>query len=243
MITDIKGFNSPGQMALESAELITGLVIETLKRKGSFNMALSGGTTPRLLYEHLASPSLKDRIDWSGIFLFWSDERVVPKDSWHSNFNTAWKSLISMIPIPRNNVLAPNTDLSDASLAAADYEKIILAHFSESSEAIPQFDLIMLGMGPDGHTASLFPGHWALEEKDRLIAGIDELIGDPPTPRVTFTLPLINNSQNVLFLVSGPGKSGILNEVFRDPLKTASLYPAAMVHPLSRLYWRHDVIF
>lgn len=242
-INDIQGFKNPAQLAEAARAYITQLIPLTIENTGRFNIALSGGSTPRLLYERLAAPESKNVIDWSKVFFFWGDERMVPWEAPESNFNTAWRALISKIKIPRDNIVAPNVDLATATQCAEDYEDQIRRHFSVDMNKIPSFDLILLGMGPDGHTASLFPGRPELKETRRLVVGMDEPVGEPPLPRISFTLPLINGSRVALILISGAGKAEVIKKIWSDTDKAATHYPVAMVRPALKRLWYHDIQF
>ncbi len=254
MRTEIQQFSNPSDLAERAARLISNGIQESVTKKGFCNLALAGGTTPRLLYERLASIDYKNRIPWPDVYLFWGDERFSPQDSSQSNFDLAWKTLISKIKIPRSNVMPPNMDLKSPQQCAMAYQETILRHFEGLGSSfhmdvadngtdlkIPQFDIILLGMGADGHTASLFPDHRALQEKERLVVWIDEHIGTPMTPRITFTLPLINGASDVYFLVSGDGKGQTLKRILSEPDDSRNVFPSAMVKPQSRLYWLHDI--
>lgn len=254
MRTETMQFRNPSDLAERAAKLISDGIHRAVSNRGFCNVALAGGSTPRLLYERLSSLDYKDEIPWQDVYLFWGDERFSPQDPSLSNYNLAWKSLISKIKIPRTNVLPPNMELRTPRQCATSYQETILRHFerlgSQTHEhetnkggdlEIPQFDIILLGMGPDGHTASLFPDHPVLMEKERLVVGLDDPIGNPKTPRITFTLPLINEALDVYFLVSGDGKAQTLKRILSEPDKFRTLFPSAMVQPKSQLYWLHDI--
>ena len=234
------------------AEFICTLAAECVNERGVFTVALSGGKTPISLYENLARPFYEPRMPWPRIHLFWGDERCVPSDHPDSNFAMAFRSLISKVPITPRNVHRIPGEVEPPEDAAAAYEKILREFFgsiplsdthpnaSSAGESFPSFDLIVLGMGKDGHTASLFPGDEALEEKKRWMTAVRNPRGSPPVPRITLTLPVINRARCILFLVSGPGKGGVFRTILEDPDAAAQRYPAARVVPNGRMVWFID---
>jgi 6-phosphogluconolactonase len=200
-----------------------------------FFLALSGGNTPRNVYSLLAEQS-KDSLPWEKIHIFFGDERHVPPDDPESNYRMARESLLSKVPIPEENVHRIAAELP-APQAADRYEQELKSFFHLSGGAWPRFDLILLGIGEEGHTASLFPGTTALGEQSRLAAAnwVEKL----QTWRITLTYPVLNHAAEVLFLVSGQGKAQILRDIF-DPSK-ANLFPAQAVHPLEgKILWLAD---
>jgi 6-phosphogluconolactonase len=222
------------------------------KRHGAFTIALSGGNTPRPMYEALTRPPFDTRMPWRDIHLFWGDERCVPSDHPDSNFAMAFRALISKVPVPSQNVHRIPAELNPPEDAAKAYEKILGEFFGSSVktethsqamsgvEPFPSFDLILLGVGKDGHTASLFPGDRVLEEKKRWVAMVRNPHGSPPVPRITLTLPVINRAECVLFLVSGTGKREVIRSILKDVGPAIRSYPAARVSPVGRLAWLID---
>jgi 6-phosphogluconolactonase len=200
-----------------------------------FCVALSGGNTPRGVYSFLAANDGAS-LPWNQIYIFFGDERHVPPDDPESNYRMANETLLSRVPIPAANVFRVPTEL-DAEVAAQQYEDQLRAFFRLSPGAWPRFDLILLGLGDDGHTASLFPESAALNETKRLVVAnwVDKL----HSYRVTFTYPMLNHAAEIAFLVSGQSKSHILRDVLK-PTGDAS-YPAQRVRPLGgRLLWILD---
>ena len=197
-------------------------------RSGRFAAALSGGSTPKALYTLLASPEYRDRVDWSGIHVFWGDERCVPPDHPESNFRMTREALLDRISIPEENIHRMPGEIEPGQ-AAADYEAELQKFFILAAGELPRFDLIFLGLGEDGHTASLFPGSAALDDQDRRVATayVDKL----QAHRLTLTLPVINAAAQVTFLVAGQNKAVIVNELLGSD-GTATNYPAAQVKPL-----------
>lgn len=190
-------------------------------------VALAGGSTPRGLYRLLTGDPYRTQIPWAHLRVFWGDERTVPPDHQESNFRMAKESLLSHVPIPSNQVFRIEGEVL-AGDAAARYETVLREQFNLSSREIPQFDLILLGMGPDGHTASLFPGTSAVTESQKLVSApwVEKL----QTHRVTLTPPVLNAAKHVVFLVSGVDKATALQVVLEGPADPAR-YPAQVVNP------------
>jgi len=201
--------------------------------RGRFSVALSGGNTPRTVYSLLASEHRQ--LPWNSIHIFFGDERHVPPDDPESNFRMASESLLSKVPIPQNNVHRIRAEL-DAEAAAMQYEQELREFFHLVDHDWPRFDLIFLGLGDDGHTASLFPGSKALtDESSRVTANWVEKF---QTFRITLTFPVLNHAAEVVFLVSGASKARILSEVLRPG---ARKFPAQNVQPQNgRLLWLVD---
>jgi 6-phosphogluconolactonase len=202
---------------------------------GRFCVALSGGNTPRGLYELLAREPAGS-LPWEKVHIFFGDERHVPPDHPESNYRMVLETLLSKVAIPESNVHRVRAEL-DAHAAAVDYEKQIHDVFQLQPGELPFFDLILLGMGDDGHTASLFPGTPALQETTRLVAA--NYVEKLKTDRITLTFPVLNNAANVVFLVCGAGKAEIMQEVFSADNNRDC--PASSIHPThGRLLWIAD---
>jgi 6-phosphogluconolactonase len=208
---------------------------ESITSKGTFTVALSGGSTPRGLYLLLGSEYYSRTIDWLHVHIFWADERCVPRDDEQSNFKLALDTFLTAVPIPDENVHGIKGEgLSDDD--AKEYEAALREFFGES--ALPAFDLILLGLGEDGHTASLFPDSPALAEKEHVAVAVHKQ--PPELDRITLTLPVLNNALRIIFLVSGSAKAHILRGVLEDP-ETEGKYPAGLVHPTrGSLTWLVD---
>ncbi|HPI74210.1 MAG TPA: 6-phosphogluconolactonase [bacterium] len=185
-----------------------------------FRVALAGGGTPKRFYQTLAE-SHRTAIDWSRIDFFWSDERWVPPDDPQSNYRLARECLLDPLSIPETQIFRVAAESGDADQSAAEYERTIVEQLGEP----PVFDLILLGVGEDGHTASLFPGSAALKETVRWV--VSNWVEKLQAWRITFTLPLLNQAKHIFFLVNGPGKADAMEAIFRGP----SL-PAARVRPV-----------
>lgn len=208
----------------EAAELFVQVSESCIASEGRFAVALSGGETPRGLYALLGSSKYKDAIDWRRAHFFWADERCVPKEHPGSNFKAAYEAFLSRVPVPEDNVHRIKGEDSPEK-AAEDYEAAIKTFFGEASA--PVFDLIILGVGSDGHTASLFPGSEALDERTRFAA--PALVTRPGIDRVTLTLPVLNNAARILFLVSGASKAGVMHDILEAG--NEKHHPAGIVHP------------
>jgi 6-phosphogluconolactonase len=185
---------------------------EAVSSQGIFRVALSGGNTPRPLYEALAGPPYRDEIDWTRIQVFFSDERFVPPDSPESNYHMAFEALLSKVPIPERYVHRVATVDISPQESAALYEEGLRRVFEVGLAEVPRFDLILLGLGPDGHTASLFPDTEALRETEHLVAA--NFVPKFDSWRITFTYPLLDAAHQVMFLVQGEDKAERVREVF-----------------------------
>jgi 6-phosphogluconolactonase len=230
----IEIFANSEELARGAAEYFVARSGEAVAQKGFFTIALSGGSTPKLLYQLLADPEepFHEQVPWSRTHFFWSDERHVPPDDADSNYRMAHEAMLSRVPVPESNIHRVHSENPDAAAAAKEYEQTIL-HLTK--QTLPQLDLILLGLGGDGHTASIFPGSDVLHETQRLVAApwVEKL----NTYRITMTLPLLNNAASVLFLVSGTEKTEIAKKVIEGPKQ----YPAQAVQPThGQLLWMLD---
>eukprot|EP00752_Nemacystus_decipiens_P009101 g8125.t1 len=239
MTTTLLVGSSPDALATELIRRIGAIAAESVQARGVFNVAVSGGSMPKIL----AGLAQAEGIDWSSTKIYFADERCVPLDHSDSNFK-AWDALFTSSGLPSENVIAVKTDLAPEA-AAADYEAKLKAAFpppqggdsdaGETPEYLPCFDAALLGVGPDGHTCSLFPSHPLLEERSKWVAHIEDS-PKPPPQRVTLTYPVLNNSRNVMFVGTGEGKASLLPQLLGvgadGTLKSAgesSPYPAARV--------------
>jgi len=216
------------EVSREAAELFARLATESVAANGRFSVALSGGSTPIALYRLLADPPLSRTIDWPHVHLFWGDERFVPADHPESNYRLARETLISRVPIPAENVYPMPTEGNDPEAAAAQYEVTLRRSFVLSKGETPRFDLVLLGLGADGHTASLFPGSPVLSEDQRLVAAT--YVGNLDTWRLTLTPSVLNRARHVLFLVCGSEKASALRQALQGPYDPQRL-PAQLVRP------------
>lgn len=229
-------FQTPEEVALNAAERFVVFAAQSVSERGWFSVVLAGGNTPRRLYELLATSVFRSRIEWARVHVFFGDERPVPPDHPDSNFRLANDALLSHVPIPVENVHRIN-GVGDPVENAQDYERE-LKKFFQGSES-PRFDLVLLGMGNDGHTASLFPHTSALNEKDKWVVAnwVDSL----SSYRLTLTAPSINAAANVDFLVTGEDKASALARVLDGPCDAREL-PAQLIEPVTgELTWLVDI--
>ncbi|MDT7042429.1 6-phosphogluconolactonase [Candidatus Nitronereus thalassa] len=203
-----------------------------------FTIALAGGSTPKNLYALLASPEYRTRLDWEKVEFFWGDERHVPPDHADSNYRMAHEAILGPLQIPETHIHRIQGELADAQEAANRYESLLRNRLASTDSAIPQLDLVLLGMGPDGHTASLFPGTDAVHESTRLV--VAPWVEKFQTFRITMTPALINHAYQVTFLISGGEKAQVLREVKEGPYQPDAL-PSQVIKPLSgHLTWLLD---
>jgi 6-phosphogluconolactonase len=214
------------ELSRQSAERFSELVNQSVQSSGRFAVALSGGSTPKHLYSRLSSADYKDRVRWNNVYLFWGDERCVRPDHPESNFGMVQEALLSKIKIPAENIHRMAGE-REPQAAAAEYERQLQEFFGLESGALPRFDLILLGIGEDGHTASLFPGSDALNETERLV--IAPFVDKLKSYRLTLTLPVLNHGAEVWFLVTGSSKAAAVKQA----LSGSSELPAAKVQPIN----------
>lgn len=241
----VEVFPDAASLAQAAAQRFAKLAHEAIQSRSSFSVALSGGSTPRELYARIADGEKSSPIDWSSVQLFWGDERCVPPDHIDSNYRMAVETLISRVPIPHANVHRIKGEMNPGQ-AAEEYEETLRRAFgltksqqpAAAVEHLPRFDLILLGMGADGHTASLFPHSEAIHEKRRWAAA--QYIESQRGWRITLTPGVINAARQVVFLVSGTTKAERLFEVLYNPIQPEIL-PAQIVRPLDgQLTWMLD---
>lgn len=212
--------------AVEAAEFIMALSAWDIHHRGRFTIALSGGSTPKLLYQVLAAPPYLDRIEWDKWEVFWSDERYVPPDDPDSNYRMVVQALLDFVPILHSNVHPVEVDLKPRE-AADSYQATIRRVFKQDT---PSFDLVLLDVGADGHTASLFPGTEAVKADERFVATNRASASD--SDRITFRLPIINAARSVAFLLVGQDKAEVARRVF-DGGGDHTRLPVALVQPES----------
>jgi 6-phosphogluconolactonase len=231
---EIRILNTPAELFQSAATEFATLASEAVRTTGRFSVALSGGSTPKSLYTLLASNSIPD-IPWDKTYFFFGDERHVPPDDPESNYRMARETGL-FSKVPNNNVFRVRTENQDADAAARAYEQTLQQFFTLQPGEFPKFDIVLLGLGPDGHTASLFPGTAALNENIRLV--VANWVEKFHTYRITLTLPVLNRAACVMFLVSGPNKSSIVREVLESEQHNL---PSQKVNPASgRLLWLMD---
>ncbi|GAC1462799.1 MAG: 6-phosphogluconolactonase [Chloroflexota bacterium] len=233
--TEVLRYRDAETLATEAANFFVDAAREAISERGMFYVALSGGSTPRALFTVLASNPFKERVDWSRTQVFFGDERFVPADSSDSNYRMARESLLSHVGIHDRFVHRVATEELGPVEAASLYEEGLRRVFNVEPGEVPHFDLILLGLGPDGHTASLFPGTSALAENNALV--VANFVESMDSWRITFTYPLINGARRVCFLVQGHDKA----ERVRQVLAGDPDLPASHVRPVDgRLFWLID---
>jgi len=234
---EIRTLTTPQELFEAAAEEVVRAASEAVMHYGRFTIALSGGSTPRSLFNLLAA-NARNTLPWDRMFFFWGDERHVPPTDVESNYRMADEAMLSKIPVAAANVFRIAAENPDAAAAAEAYEQTLKKFYALESGQFPRFDLILLGMGPDGHTASLFPGTAALQEKSRLV--VANWVEKFKTHRLTFTLPVLNAARCVTFLVSGTDKADVLHAVLESDAP-GEQYPAKLVRPSDgKLIWLVD---
>ena len=234
---EIRTLTTPQELFAAAAEEVIQAANEAVGARGKFTISLSGGSTPKALYNLLAT-NARTALPWDQMYFFWGDERHVPPTDPDSNYRMVNEALLSKVAVPPANVFRIEAENPDASAAAAAYEQTLRKFFELDATGAPRFDLILLGMGPDGHTASLFPGTEGLKEKSRLV--IANWVEKLKTHRLSFTLPVLNAGRCVAFLVSGTDKAPALKAVLEGN-EPGEQYPAKLVQPKDgKLIWFLD---
>lgn len=238
---DIRIVENIEKLSWEAAEEFVRLAREAVRTRGVFSVALAGGSTPKAFYGLLGSrkgASFRARLPWDTTHFFWGDERHVPPDHPDSNYRMANEAMLSRVPVPPTNVHRIQAENPDPGKAADGYAEELRQFFRLGAGQFPRFDLILLGMGPDGHSASLFPGTDVVLEQEKLVAAL--WVEKFRAHRITFTPPVLNNAASVIFLVSGEEKAEILRAVLHDEYQPDRL-PAQVVRPTNgRLLWLVD---
>ncbi len=228
-----------GKLAAEAADLFIWLGNQVIQTGGRFRVALSGGSTPKALHSALAAPSLARQLDWTQVEFFFGDERCVPPDHPESNFGMADETLFRPLAIKQDRIFRMNGEAEDRNQAAREYEAVLHRRFGTKPPAWPRFDLILLGLGEDGHTASLFPGTDVLNERTRLVVASRSPKGI--AHRLTFTIPVVNQARTVVFLVNGSGKAAVAKQILEGSPSGGTRFPAQLIHPeQGRLIWFLD---
>jgi 6-phosphogluconolactonase len=228
-------------LAARAAERFIQAAGEAIGRHGCFRVALAGGSTPEKLYTLLAQPEDAARVDWGRSYLFMGDERFVPLDDPRSNFGMVKRTLLVAAPVPAEHVFPVPVHMATADVAAAAYAPMLATAFGmKGLSPPPRFDLVLLGLGDDGHTASLFPHAPSLKVEDRWVVASPPGILPPPVDRITLTYPVLNAARQVLFLVSGEKKAAVVQEVLEGRVDREAR-PAAGVQPADgTLEWLVD---
>ncbi|TAJ35069.1 MAG: 6-phosphogluconolactonase [Nitrospirae bacterium] len=245
---ELRIMEDSAELAREAAEFFVWLGKEAIRTGGRFCVVLSGGSTPRALHAILAGPDCSEQLDWRQVWFFFGDERGVPPDHPESNFAMAEETLFRPLKIAPGQIARMKAERADLDEAARAYEAAVRTHFGVHPPACPRFDLILLGLGADGHTASLFPDTAALEERTRLVVPTQSPKGIKN--RLTLTASAINQAKTVVFLASGAGKAEAVSAVIEGrtrPDRPDRLgqedrrFPARLIHPVNgRLIWFVD---
>jgi len=238
--TDVHISANSEELARFAAEQFVRLAIEAQRERGLFTVALAGGSTPKTLYVLLASEqeSYRAQLDFGMIHFFWGDERHVPPDHPDSNYRMASEAMLSKVPVPLENVHRIKSEMADAEEAARDYEQVLEKFFKLENGQLPRFDLVVLGMGSDGHTASIFPDSDVINEKRRLVVApwVEKL----RSYRITLTPPVLNKAASTIVLVSGAKKAEILHKVLEGEYRP-EFFPAQLISPSEGgLLWLAD---
>ena len=230
----VKVFKDSARVLSALADFIVVNAKQAIANNGRFNFALSGGSSPKQLYELLTSDLYRGKIEWKKVFFFFGDERYVPLDHKNSNYLMVENSLFEPLSISRDQIYEVNTALTPQD-AARDYEQRLRDHFKSSD---CRFDFILLGLGDNSHTASLFPYTPVLHEKEALVKEI--FVGEVNMYRITFTAPLINAARVIVFLVYGESKAEAVHHILEDPINIEA-YPAQLIQPSNgELLWFID---
>ena len=233
-MAEIEVFPDAASLAWAAARRVVALAGAAIAERGQFSLALSGGSTPRALYALLAADEFAAQVDWLRVHVFWGDERCVPPEHPDSNYRLAYETLLSRVPIPTGSIHRVRGEL-EPEMAAQAYATELRTFFGAPW---PRFDLVLLGMGNDGHAASLFPGSATLQETKRSVVAATAHYQDRPAYRVTLTSPAINAARQVLFLVAGLAKAEILGAMLEGP---EGRYPAQLIRPTAgQLTWLMD---
>jgi 6-phosphogluconolactonase len=236
-LVELRRLTTPQDLFQAAAEEVLRAATHAVAERGRFTIALSGGSTPRNMYTLIAA-NAATTLPWDRMFFFFGDERHVPPDDPDSNYRMANESLLAKVPVPPANVFRIPAENPDADAAAEIYEQTLRKFFGLAPGEFPRFDLILLGIGPDGHTASLFPETAALQEKTRLV--VANWVEKLNTSRITLTLPVLNHARCVAFLVSGIDKAAALHEVLEGKAP-GEKYPSKLVQPSEgKLIWFVD---
>jgi 6-phosphogluconolactonase len=224
---NIEIYKDGDHLAWELAEWITSLIEETLRRKELFSLVLSGGSTPKKLNHLLAASPFRERIDWKKMHIFWGDERAVPFEDERNNARMAFDTLLNKVEIPGEQIYIMDTSLSPDA-AAMQYEEILNEYFGTDILPAKTFDLVLLGMGDDGHTLSLFPGTTVIHEENSWVAGY--YLKTQDMSRITLTKNIVNHADHIVFMISGRDKAHALKEVIEGE-RNPDLYPSQVIIP------------
>ena len=241
MPPDVRILTNIDAIAKRSAEDFVQSATQAVSEKGSFSVALAGGSTPKALYSLLASDAaLRSQVPWDKMYVYFGDERSVGPDHADSNFRMATDTMLAKVPLKPEQVFRIKGEYKDTEKAAQEYEQVLRTSFKIAEGQFPRFDLVFLGIGNEGHTASLFPGTKALHETKRLV--VRNWVGKLYTNRVTLTAPAINNAARVVFMVTGADKALSLKGILEGPYEPDQL-PAQIIQPPNgKLLWLVDTV-
>jgi len=235
---ELKIYKNNEELSVEVAKWITAYIVETLKKQNRFTLVLSGGGTPQKLNNLLAASPYKEKIDWSKLHIFWGDERFVPYTDERNNAKMAFDTLLDHVPVPAAQIHRMKTENIIPEVAAGEYEIILHQYFPPSVPPAPTFDLVLLGMGDDGHTLSLFPGTHVMHEENKWATSL--FLKQQDMFRVTLTAPVVNRAARIAFLVTGPGKAEALQQVLEGDYQP-DRYPSQVIKPTNgEVYWFVD---
>lgn len=235
---NVKKFKDLNELSEFAAKRIITVGNRAIKKNDRFTLVLAGGTTPKTLYQLLKTNEYKKQLDWEKVIFFLGDERDVSPMSDQSNFRMINENLFKALKIPKTNIIRWNTEIIKADEVAENYEKTIKRFFDLANGEFPVFNMVLLGMGDDGHTASLFPATTALKEVKRI--AVNNWVEKYDANRLTMTYPALNNAENILFLVSGEEKAEALSEVLKGPANFEK-FPSQKIKPVKgKLMWLVD---
>lgn len=230
-------YSDTDTLSRAAAEYIVHIAQAAIAQRGHFTIALSGGSTPKKLYGLLATEPYRSQIDWAHVEVFWADERCVAPDDEESNYRLAHEVLLSKVPLSTTQIHRMPAEQADRDAASETYANE-LRRVLTTTDGVPSFDLLQLGMGPEAHTASLFPHQSSLHEQERLVMPVT--VPKPPPPRLTLTPPVLNAAAHVLFLVTGAEKDEAVQAVLEGPYQPDE-YPAQVVRPThGEIIWMLD---
>jgi 6-phosphogluconolactonase len=242
----VRVYKDAQELALKAARRFARLADQYTVASGGFAVALSGGSTPKAMFSILAASPFLETVPWSSIYFFWGDERCVPPDHADSNYRMTHETLLAKVPVPEENVFRVPAEMEDHDRAAAAYSTTLTNFFLQRRDQsgtaplsqLPRFDLVFLGMGPDGHTASLFPGTTALHAGEQI--AVANFVEKFNSYRITLTAATINNARNVTFIAGGADKAEVLRNVLEGPYQP-DLYPSQLIRPHNgSLLWMVD---
>ena len=228
-------FDDASQLHSAVADYCVQAYEETISQQAGFHIALSGGTTPKRLYQLLAASPYAEKFDWSKVYVYFGDERFVPHSHDDSNYLMASNALLQKVPLPSENIFAVPTDLVDAKTAASHYQSTLEEHLPKDVDKMPQFDLVLLGLGPDGHTASLFPDTEILDQYSKTCDAV--YVKKFDSWRISITFPTINRAKRILLLSEGAGKADIISELVKSDTQH---YPVQMINAQYQMDWFVD---